>query len=332
MNQQLPPFSWLQAFEATARNSSFTRAALELGITQAAISHRIRNLEELVGTRLFVRDGNSVSLTAAAHDFLASIRAVIDEVRLATDRVSHCDRGEVLTIAATGSFQLKCLFPLLPRFRQKHPNIKLRIRKLSSIAVNQRFDYDVAIQYGKGDSEGRAERICREEVFPVCSPALMQGKDRLRTPDDLERHTIIRVVSPVFVWDEWPRWFEASGYPNVKITNELFCDVLYPSIQAAIDGLGVVMGRNLLVQHDLDAGRLVEPFSTRLATDSGYYLTLSAAAEREQRPIVTLFRDWLIEAVGDVMNAGATPRPSVAKSFVTEPSVAKTRVPSTTGA
>jgi LysR family glycine cleavage system transcriptional activator len=327
MNQQLPPFSWLQAFEATARNSSFTRAALELGITQAAISHRIRNLEELVGTKLFVRDGNSVSLTAAAHDFLASIRAVIDEVRLATDRVSHHDRGEVLTVAATGSFQIKCLIPLLPRFRQEHPNIKLRIRKLSSIAVNQRFDYDVAIQYGKGNSEGQAERICREEVFPVCSPVLMQGKHGLRTPDDLERHTIIRVVSPVFVWDEWPRWFEASGHPHVKIANELFCDVLYPSLQAAIDGLGVVMGRNLLVKQDLDAGRLVEPFSTRLETDSGYYLTLSAAAEREQRPIVTLFRDWLIDAVRNVMNAGARPKPSVVRS-----SVRKTRVPSTTGA
>ena len=105
----------------------------------------------------------------------------------------------------------------------------------------------------------------------------------------------------------------------MKIANELFCDVLYPSIQAAIDGLGVVMGRNLLVKHDLDAGRLVEPFSTRLETDSGYYLTFSAAAEREKRPIVTIFRDWLIEAVRDVMNAGARPSSSVAKTGVLSP-------------
>jgi LysR family glycine cleavage system transcriptional activator len=322
MNQQLPPFSWLQAFEATARNSSFTRAALELGITQAAISHRIRNLEELVGTRLFVRDGNSVSLTAAAQDFLVSIRAVIDEVRLATDRVSHHDRGEVLTVAATGTFQIKCLIPLLPRFQRKYPDIKLRIRKLSSIAVNQRFDYDVAVQYGKGGLEGRAEQVCREEVFPVCSPALMQGKDKLRTPEDLRHHTIIRVVSPVFVWDEWPRWFEASGHPDVKITSELFCDVLYPSLQAAIDGLGVVMGRNLIVKRDLDAGLLVEPFSTRLETDSGYYLTLSASAEREKRPIVTIFRDWLIDTIRETINAGPKPGSTVSK----------VRVPSATGA
>ena len=118
-------------------------------------------------------------------------------MRLATDRVSHHDRGEVLTVAATGTFQIKCLIPLLPLFRRNYPDIKLRIRKLSSIAVNQRFDYDIAVQYGKGDSEGRAEQVCREEVFPVCSPTLMQGKDKLRSPEDLRRHTIIRVVSPV---------------------------------------------------------------------------------------------------------------------------------------
>src|SRR4029079_10346215 len=101
-----------------------------------------------------VRVGISVSLRTAAQDFLAPIQAVIDEVRLATDRVSHHDRGEVLTVAATGTFQIKCLIPLLPRFQRKYPDIKLRIRKLSSIAVNQRFDYDVAVQYGKGGLEG----------------------------------------------------------------------------------------------------------------------------------------------------------------------------------
>jgi LysR family glycine cleavage system transcriptional activator len=170
------------------------------------------------------------------------------------------------------------------------------------MSVRQQFDYDIAIQYGAGDVVGRAaERICREEVFPVCSPALLQGPGRIRTPEDLAHQTIIRIVSPVIVWDEWPRWFEAAGHPNVRIVNELFCDVLYPSFQAAIAGLGVVMGRNVLVQHDLDQGLLVEPFSTRLATDSSFYLTLSAAAEREKRPIVTIFREWLIDTVRRAM-------------------------------
>jgi LysR family glycine cleavage system transcriptional activator len=306
MNQQLPPFSWLQAFEATARHLSFTRAALELGLTQAAVSHRIRNLEDLIGTRLFLRDGNSVTLTAAASDFLASIRAVIDEVRLATARVSHHDRGDVLTVACTGSFSIKCLMPLLPKFRSKYPDITLKIRKLSSLN-HERSDHDIAIQYGKGDLVGRAaERLCREEVFPVCSPSIVEGPRGIRTPADLAHHTVIRVVSPVIVWDEWPRWFEASGYPNARFLNEMFCDVLFPSLQAAIDGLGVVMGRNLLVRHDLDTGILVEPFSERLVTDSSYYLTLSATAERERRPAVILFRDWLLEALQAFMTRSTT--------------------------
>jgi len=297
MNPPLPPFPGLQAFEATARHLNFTRAALELGITQAAVSHRIKHLEDVLATKLFTRDGNSVALTEAAQDFLSSIRAVLGELRLATERLGHHDKGNSISIACTGSFSVKCLIPLLPEFRKRYPDVNIKIRKLSSLD-HRRSDFDVAIQYGKGDLVGRAvERICKEEVFPVCSPLLMTGATRLQTPADLSRQTIIRVVSPVFVWDEWPRWLDEAGYPDTKMPNEMLCDVFYPSIQAAIAGLGVLMGRNILVQHDLNAGQVVEPFNTRLTTDSSYYLLLSASAERERRQIVIAFRDWLIEAV-----------------------------------
>jgi LysR family glycine cleavage system transcriptional activator len=299
--KQLPPLSGLQAFEATAKYSSFTRAAVELGITQAAVSQRVRNLEELIGAKLFIRDGNSVKLTEAAEDFLSSVRRIFGELRLATERLGHYDRGDVLCVACTGSFSIKCLIPLLPKFRAKYPDINIKIRKLSSLD-HERSGYDIAIQYGKGDLAGkRVERVCREEVFPVCSPALVKTPEGVRTPADLSRHTIIRVVSPVFTWDEWPRWLDAAGYPDTRITQELFCDVFFPSLQAAIAGLGIVMGRNILVKQDIDAGLLLEPFSTRLTTNSGYYLSLSATAERERRPAVTAFRDWLLETVQEAM-------------------------------
>lgn len=296
--KQLPPLSGLQAFEATAKHSSFTRAAVELGITQAAVSQRVRNLEELIGAKLFIRDGNSVTLTEAAQDFLPCVRGIFGELRLATDRLGHYDRGDVLCIACTGSFSIKCLIPLLPRFRAKYPDVNIKIRKLSSLD-HEHSGYDIAIQYGKGSLAGkRVERLCREEVFPVCSPEVAKS---LRTPADLSRHTIIRVVSPVFTWDEWPRWLDAAGYPDTRITQELACDIFFPSLQAAIAGLGIVMGRNILVQQDIDAGLLVEPFSTRLITNSGYYLSLSATAERERRPTVTAFRDWLMETIQATM-------------------------------
>lgn len=302
---KLPPLSGLQAFEATARNRSFTRAALELGITQAAVSQRVRNLEDLVGAKLFLREGNSVVLTEAARDFLTSIRAVFGELHLATERLGNHDRGDVLSIACTGTFSVKCLMPLLPEFRRLYPGINLKICKLSSLDQD-RSDFDIAIQYRRGDLAGRGvERVYREEIFPVCSPALARGPDALRRPEDIRRHTVIRVVSPVINWDEWPRWFDAAGCASTLIEDELFCDVLFPSLQAAIAGLGVVMGRNILVKHDIDAGLLVEPFSTRVVTDSGYYLIFSPAAEREKRPIVLAFRDWLLNAVNESMWGGS---------------------------
>jgi LysR family transcriptional regulator, glycine cleavage system transcriptional activator len=295
MSRQLPPFAWMQAFEATARHLSFTRAATELNLTQTAVSHRIRKLEDLLGVRLFVRDGNAVVLTDVAHDFLASTRAAISEILLATDRVAHQERGDLLTIACPGTFAIKCLIPSLPHFREQHPDIKLRIRTLVPYRVNPRPDYDVAIQYGAGDWPGRsAERICSEEIFPVCSPALLKGPHKLRTPEDLRHHTVIRPVSPLIVRDEWPRWLEAAGCPNVRFGNEISCDLLYPSFQAAIEGLGVVMGRSTVVRRDLRSRLLVAPFKTRLSSNSGYYLFVSAKAEREKPSLIETFRRWLM--------------------------------------
>jgi LysR family transcriptional regulator, glycine cleavage system transcriptional activator len=296
MSRQLPPFAWLQAFEATARHLSFTRAAIELNITQTAVSHRIRNLERLLGTELFIRDGNIVRLTDVAHDFLSSTRTAIAEILLASERASHHDRGDMLTIACPGTFAIKCLIPGLPSFRKAYPNIDLRIRTLLPYRVDPRPDYDVAIQYGAGDWSGRsAERICSEEVFPVCSPALTRGPNKLRTPDDLRHHTIIRPVSPLIVADEWPRWLEAAGHPNVRFAREISCDLLYPSFQAAIDGLGIVMGRSVVVERDLASGLLVEPFKTRLSSNSGYFFFVSSSAEKEKPDLAARFRDWLID-------------------------------------
>jgi LysR family glycine cleavage system transcriptional activator len=298
MSRQLPPFAWLQAFEATARHLSFTRAATELNLTQTAVSHRIRKLEELLGIKLFVRDGNAVTLTDVAHGFLTSTRTAIAEVLMATDRAANHVRHDMLTIGCPGTFAIKCLIPRLPRFRQHHPDIKLRIRTLVPYRINPRPDYDVVIQYGAGDWHGRAaEKICDEEIFPVCSPALLQGQRPILTPHDLAHHTIIRPISPLIVRDEWPRWLESSGCPDVRFGDEISCDLLYPSFAAAIAGLGVVMGRSAVVRDDIKAGLLVEPFTTRLPSDSGYYLLASATAEREKSALVAVFRAWLSRAM-----------------------------------
>jgi LysR family glycine cleavage system transcriptional activator len=242
-----------------------------------------------------MRDGNTVRLTDIAHDFLTSTRTAIAEILLASDRATNHDRSNTLTIACPGTFAIKCLIPGLPAFIKVHPEIDLRIRTLLPYRVDPKPDYDVAIQYGAGDWAGRsAERISSEEVFPVCSPALVRGPKALRTPEDLRHHTIIRPVSPLIVADEWSRWLEVAGFPNVRFGREISCDLLYPSFQAAIEGLGVVMGRSVVVERDLSNGLLVEPFKTRLPSNAGYYFSISSAAEKQKPDSTAMFRDWLI--------------------------------------
>ncbi|MPZ39037.1 MAG: transcriptional regulator [Rhizobiales bacterium] len=225
---------------------------------------------------------------------------------LASDRASHRDRADMLTIACPGTFAIKCLIPGLPNFRKAHPEIDLRIRTLLPYRVDPRPDYDVAIQYGAGDWSGRsAERICSEEIFPVCSPALTRGHKGVRTPEDLRHHTIIRPVSPLIVGDEWPRWLEAAGFPDIQFAREISCDLLYPSFQAAIDGLGVVMGRSVVVERDIESGLLVEPFTTRLASNAGYFFFASSTAEKQKPELIITFRNWII----DYMNPDASELP-----------------------
>lgn len=299
MSRHMPSMRSLRAFEATARHRSFTRAATELNLTQSAISHQIRKLEELVGIQLLERDHSQVTLTDAGSDYLSSARAALTEIQIATDRAIDRQRGDILTIACLGTFALKALFPNLSGFIAQHPEIGLRVRTIvaheqEAVSVQ---DYDVSIQYGvRGDwPELEADKIVDEQLFPVCSPSIAA---RLHVPSDLERQTIIRTASPLILRDDWPLWLEKAGIPNNEFAAEINCDLLYPSYQAAIEGLGVAMGRSAVVKNDLINGRLVEPFSIRLNSSLGYYLVM--APQRVKLEKVRLFRLWALQTLSQM--------------------------------
>jgi LysR family glycine cleavage system transcriptional activator len=290
--RRLPSMSGLRAFEATARHLSFTKAGVELGLTQSAVSHQLRNLEDMLGVRLFLRHGNEIALTEEGKEYLGSARAAITELQVATDRAIDRQRGDVLTVACLGTFALKCLFPNLEDFRRRHPNVQLRVRTLVPFAVTAIEDYDVSIQYGASSDWPNmlARRISDEELFPVCSPRLLQGAHPLRTPEDLRRQVIIRTSSPLVLRDDWPLWMEKAGVGDPSFAGEISCDLLYPSYQAAIEGLGVAMGRSAVVRDDIRAGRLVEPFDVRLPSPLGYHLV--TAPRRAELGKVRQFCDW----------------------------------------
>ncbi|WP_177171670.1 LysR substrate-binding domain-containing protein [Sphingomonas palmae] len=264
----------LRAFEAAARHLSFTRAAIELNLTQSAISHQIRNLEELIGARFFHRVGNDIRLTEAGIEYLGPARSAITELQVAADRAIGRRQRDVLTIACLGTFAIKCLLPALGDFMRSNPAIRLKVRTLMPYAQVRPDDYDVSIQYGMdADWPGfAAHRITNEEIFPVCSPSLLAGPTALLRPSDLRHHFIIRTTSPLVLRDDWPLWQRKAGVDDLTFAGEIVCDLLYPSYQTAIEGLGVALGRSAVVRNDIAAGRLVEPFSIRMPSPLGYHV------------------------------------------------------------
>jgi len=295
MTARLPSLNGLRAFEAAARHLSFTQAAAELNVTQTAISHQIKRLEEELGVRLFVRQNRALTLTPQAVDYLPGIRAAFNDLRLATDRLLRRDDDHVLTVSTLASLAAKWLLPRLSAFQEAHPGIDVRITTSANLVDFQRDDVDVAIRYGRGQWAGlRADWLMADELFPVCSPELLKGGKPLKCPEDLRDHVLLHTTN--FNSDDWRLWLTAAGLPaDFSRQPGVTFDLVFMTVQAAIDGLGVAMGRSAYVEDDIAKGRLVVPFKITLPTDAGFYLV--SPAGRSDPPKLSAFRQWLIASV-----------------------------------
>ena len=290
MTAWLPSLNGLRAFEAAARHLSFTVAASELNVTQTAISHQIRRLEEELGIRLFVRQNRALALTPQARDYLPGVRAAFNDLRLATDRLLRKDE-HVLTVSTLASLAAKWLLPRLSAFQETHPGIDVRITTSTALVDFRSGDVDAAIRYGRGHWPGvRADWLTADELFPVCSPALLTGNRPLRSPQDLADHTLLH-TSGVYD-DDWRLWLTAAGLPaDISKLPGLTFDLILMTVQAALDGIGVAMGRTSYVEGDIAKGRLVVPFQITLPTDAGFYLV--SPEGRADPPKLAAFRKWL---------------------------------------
>src|SRR6202163_2478694 len=192
MTAPLPSLNGLRAFEAAARHLSFTNAAAELNVTQTAISHQIPRPQEGMGIRVFVRQNRALALTPEAKDYLPGVRAAFNDLRLATDRVLRRDNDHVLTVSTLASLAAKWLLPRLSAFQEAHPDIDVRITTSTTLVDFRSGAVDAAIRYGRGNWPGlRADWLMADELFPVCSPALLAGKKPLRRPEDLAGHVLL---------------------------------------------------------------------------------------------------------------------------------------------
>ena len=290
---RLPSLNGLRAFEAAARHLSFTRAAAELNVTQAAISHQIRTLEDRLGLKLFIRRHRALALTAAGAQYLPGVSTAFDGLVEATARLADRRQGGTLTVSTLASFAIKWLVPRLAGFQAAHPGIDVRITTSSDLTQFERDEVDMAIRYGRGGWPGLgAARLLGEDLFPVCSPALLAGPAPLARPADLARHTLLHVTG---FRDDWRIWLTANDTDGIDLERGLTFDQSVATLQAAIDSLGVALGRTALVAADLAAGRLVAPFDVVLPAESAYYVVAPEATWNQ--PKVARFRDWLLQTV-----------------------------------
>lgn len=288
MKRRLPPLNSLRAFESAARQLSFTKAADELSVTQSAVSHQVAALEEWAGNPLFKRQGKAMVLTEAAAKFLPSVSAALDQIALAGRKLQAVDPTHGwLTVAMMPSFAAKWLVPRLNDFHDKNPDMDVWIATFEAQTGALGSDVDLAIRYGKGDWPGLTSvKILTEELFPVCAPRLAS---QLREAADLTRATLLHDE----LREDWSMWFRAAGLTTTDPARGPGFDDSGLLIQAAIEGLGVALGRSVLVKGDLDAGRLVRPFQISIPAESAFYLVYPP--DLENTPKIKVFREWLLE-------------------------------------
>jgi LysR family transcriptional regulator, glycine cleavage system transcriptional activator len=296
MPKDIPPLNALRAFEAAGRHLSITKAADELCVTVAAVSHQVKTLEDYLGVRLFRRTGNSLFLTDAGQAFLPGLRAGFAELERAMDALREHDCRGPLVLSVAPIFASKWLIPRLDGFQAAHPDIDVRISATLELADFERDGIDAAVRVGRGRYPGLAShRLFGESVVPMCSPALLRGEHPLASPENLRHHVLLHFDWPAQeqVTPDWGTWLRSMEVNGIDATRgPRFTQPEY-AMQAAIEGAGVVLGWRSLAQADLDSGRLTIPFDLPLQMDVAFYLVYpEASAERAK---LARFREWLLD-------------------------------------
>jgi LysR family glycine cleavage system transcriptional activator len=281
----------IKAFEAAARLGSFTHAAEELNVTHGAVSRQIRLLEDWLGTPLFVRTSRNAMPTQAGTELLADAGPALDRLATVSRRIQNRARARgLLYVSALPTFAMRWLIPRLPDFQRDHPDLELRIVTASTPAEQFRMDVDAVISGPSRQPGWVGNGFLSEARLPILSPDLMR-KLPLRTPADLERHTLLHAAT---LREAWPRWMAAAHVPDLTPARDQVFEHFYFAIQAALEGLGVVMGPVALISDELRAGRLLAPISEPVLRTRGYFVYTPEASS--DAPAVSALRKWLVAA------------------------------------
>lgn len=293
MRRHLPPLSTLRLFEAAARHLSFKNAAEELLLTPSAVSHGIQVLEDWLQKPLFVRTSRGLQLSDAGKSYYPAVRDALALLAEGTEALAHREPSRRLSLSVAPTFAARWLLPRLPSFRRSYPHIGIVI-DTSHERIDLNGGADLAIRMGRGSWQGlSAHRLLEEALVPVAAPSL---KAQAHDVSQIEETAFIHVVS---ISQDWEAWASAAGHPVPDPAKGLRVDTVHMALSAAIEGLGVAIGRRPLIDRDLNEGRLVE---LARAVPSGTSYWLVAEESRSDEPGIAAFRDWIMA------EAAASPR------------------------
>jgi LysR family glycine cleavage system transcriptional activator len=297
MLRHIPGLQSLKAFDASARHLNFTRAAAELNVTPAAVSHQIKELEEAIGLPLFQRTSRHMQLTRQGQVLKPAIADALEGITRALQKLRQVENPTQVRVTVSPSLAAKWLVPRLDRFLESVPGADVRIDVSSEPLDFDREDIDVAIRFGDGNYPGLVvEKLFHDTLFPVCSPELLKGTKKLREPKDLLQFTLIHLdwEAQGAVWPNWRMWMLAAGVKDFNDTRGLHFSQTSLALQAAIDGNGVALGDSTLVGDDLASGRLVKPFELSLRSPAQFAYHLITRRDTAERPMTKAFRNWII--------------------------------------
>jgi LysR family glycine cleavage system transcriptional activator len=289
-HRRLPPLNWLRAFDSAARHMSFTEAAEELGVTQAAVSQQVRQLEDWLGAQLFKRLPRSLALTDAGIAYLPTVRESFDRLHIGTEQIFGRLERRPVTLRATATIAALWLAPRMVGFRARHPEITVRITTLYAPVDFGQDGVDLELRYGRGDWPGvRAHKLADEFYFPVASPAYLAAASKPSGPADLLRHRLIHVLGEREGWGAYFRHYNLADSP---VSEGLQCDSQVVALEACVAGGGVMLATSPQVDGLLARGQLVELLDQRIAARHAHYLVLPNAGDMS-REVVTVV-DWLL--------------------------------------
>ena len=294
MLRRLPALNALKAFEAAARHESFTRAAEELCVTQGAVSHQVKALEAELGIKLFNRERQRLIITEAGREYLTVLRDALDRIAVGTERLVQRQASGVLTVSTSPDFAAKWLVNRLGRFAEAHPGVDLRISATLHHIDFAREDVDLAVRHGDGSWAGLdVARLSTEQLFAVCSPKLLRGRQRISKPADVLKFPLLHLDDR----KDWARWLEAAGVANAELAHGPVLNRASMIIDAAVDGQGIALARTTLAAWDLINGRLVRPLSETLRLSKTYWIVCPKATSA--LPKIKTFREWLLAEAAD---------------------------------